>query len=166
MNFHYEQAFNFYLLTLRCRKRKYYKIINKITLYYFHDVLLAVCTVTFSKLPRELKLAKKTTRRTGHRRWVIHQGSKIRYFQWGIEFTVFMFFKAYRKYNHTNSFIFATTVISHYYLQWLTARTWLPCASPRGVKSFQNELSQLSIANERRSNRIHKTLFESRENES
>lgn len=59
MNFHYKQAFNFYLLTLRCGKRKYHKIINKITLYYFKDVLLAVWTVTFSKLPRELKIAKK-----------------------------------------------------------------------------------------------------------
>lgn len=42
-----------------------------------------------------------------------------------------MFSKAYRKYNLINSCIFAMTVVSHYYLQWLTAGTWLPCASPR-----------------------------------
>lgn len=43
-----------------------------------------------------------------------------------------MFSKAYRKYNLINSCIFAMTVVSHYYLQWLTAGTWLPCASPGG----------------------------------
>lgn len=44
-----------------------------------------------------------------------------------------MFSKAYRKYNLIKSCIFAMTVVSHYYLQWLTAGTWLPCASPGGV---------------------------------
>ena len=48
-----------------------------------------------------------------------------------------MFSKAYRKYNHTNSFIFAMTVILQYHPQWLrTARTWSTCASPWEEKKW------------------------------
>ena len=36
------------IFTICFRKHKYYKILNKNTLSYFHGVLLAVCALTFT----------------------------------------------------------------------------------------------------------------------